>query len=190
MLLAVAVTVATPEALVTAVAFDKVALAPEEGAVKVTVAPLTRFPLVSFTVAWSGVVKAPPKRAACGAPAVAVMLVGAPAAIRQLERCRKSSRDSRRHVSARDRIGGSGDAGDSLSVSDRGGARHRDAGAGERSAKGHSHARDTGLPRVSFTVAWSGCAKAVPTVAVCGVPPVAVMKANAVLVNAKVAVLP
>jgi hypothetical protein len=48
--------VATPEAFVTAVLAPpaKVPLAPDGGAVNVTVTPLTGFPFASFTVATSG----------------------------------------------------------------------------------------------------------------------------------------
>jgi hypothetical protein len=74
MLLAVAVTLAMPEALVTAVGLDRLALAPERGAVKVTVTPDSGFPAEFFTVACSAVAKAVPKRADWGVPPVAVIL--------------------------------------------------------------------------------------------------------------------
>jgi hypothetical protein len=48
--LAVAVTLATPEASVTAVALDNIALAPLAGAVNVTVTLATGLPTESFTV--------------------------------------------------------------------------------------------------------------------------------------------
>src|SRR5450432_2569489 len=76
-----AVTLATPEALVTAVAPERVALAPEAGAVNDTVTPLTGFPDTSFTVAWRVTGKATPSRADCGAPALAVRLAGAAAVL-------------------------------------------------------------------------------------------------------------
>lgn len=57
----------------------KVPLAPLAGAVKVTVAPLTRFPPLSFTVAFKAVGKAVVTGALCGVPAVAMMLAGGPA---------------------------------------------------------------------------------------------------------------
>ena len=69
--------VATPLVLVVAVAVvepEKVALAPELGAVKITVAPLTRL-LPLITVAWRGLGKAVLTVVLCGAPAVAPMLV-------------------------------------------------------------------------------------------------------------------
>jgi hypothetical protein len=50
-LLAVAVTLATPDALVIAVGLDSVALAPLPGALKFTVMPLSGLPPASFTVA-------------------------------------------------------------------------------------------------------------------------------------------
>lgn len=58
--MAVAVTLAMPEILVTAVVAESVALAPVVGAVNVTVAPATGLPLTSTTKAVSGVVKAEP----------------------------------------------------------------------------------------------------------------------------------
>jgi len=69
-----------PLLLVTAVAVAeplKVALAPEEGAVKVTVTPLSGLLLASFTVACSAVARTVLMAALCGVPAVAVM-VGLP----------------------------------------------------------------------------------------------------------------
>jgi hypothetical protein len=68
--------VAAPEELVTAVtlaAVPKAPLAPEPGAVNVTVAPLTGLPLESFTVADSGEEKAVFTGAVCGVPPVAVI---------------------------------------------------------------------------------------------------------------------
>jgi hypothetical protein len=74
MLLALAVTLAAPEALVTAVEIARFALAPEEGAAKVTVTPLNGFPAPSLTVACSAVAKAVPNGADWGVPPVAVTL--------------------------------------------------------------------------------------------------------------------
>jgi hypothetical protein len=74
MLLAVAVTLATPEALVTAVGLERVALAPEGGAAKTTVTPDTGFPAEFLTVACSAVAKAVPNGADWGVPPVGVML--------------------------------------------------------------------------------------------------------------------
>jgi hypothetical protein len=74
MLLAMAVTLAMPDALDTAAELDNTALAPVAGTVKVTVTPPTGFPAESLTVTCSGFVKAAPNRADCGVPAVAVML--------------------------------------------------------------------------------------------------------------------
>jgi len=76
-LLAVAVTLATPDALVMAVVPDSVALAPLEGAAKVTVTPLSGIPPESFTVAASAAPKAAPITADCGVPPVAVTLAAA-----------------------------------------------------------------------------------------------------------------
>lgn len=78
------VDVATPDAFVDAVAVAlppaNVPLAPVEGAVKVTVAPDTPLPFVSFTVACSVAANAVLTVVVCGVPAVAVMLVGVPPA--------------------------------------------------------------------------------------------------------------
>src|SRR6185369_9732549 len=79
MLLAMAVTLATPAALVTAVVLDRVALAPDVGAAKVTVTPLIGLPSESLTVACRGLAKLAPDSAVCGVPPVAAMLAGAPA---------------------------------------------------------------------------------------------------------------
>ena len=73
MLLAVAVTLATPEALVNAVGLDSTALAPVGGAAKTTVAPVTGLPSASFRVACSVLVKGEPMGVDCGVPPVAVM---------------------------------------------------------------------------------------------------------------------
>src|ERR1039458_7717279 len=77
---------ATPLALVVAVTtvpplvpLANVPLAPLDGAVNVTVAPLTRLPPLSFTVACRFVEKATVTAAVCGVPAVAVILAGSPA---------------------------------------------------------------------------------------------------------------
>jgi hypothetical protein len=72
-LLAVAVTPATPEALVTAVGLERVALAPEAGGVKMTVTPGTGLPSASLTVAWRGLGNGVLTPTDCGVPAVAVM---------------------------------------------------------------------------------------------------------------------
>jgi hypothetical protein len=70
------VEVATPLAFVVAVFTPpaNVPLAPLPGAVKVTVAPATGFPPLSFTVATSGAANAVLIVALCGVPLVAAML--------------------------------------------------------------------------------------------------------------------
>jgi hypothetical protein len=71
--------VATPLEFVDAAAVAeplKLALAPELGAVNVTVTPLTGLPLAFVTVAWRAVAKAMFTVALCGVPAVAVMFAG------------------------------------------------------------------------------------------------------------------
>lgn len=67
---------ATPFAPVTAVAADRVALAPDAGAVKFTVTPGTGFDNASETVTESGVGKGCVTGAVCAMPPVAI---GAPA---------------------------------------------------------------------------------------------------------------
>jgi hypothetical protein len=74
--LAVAVTLATPEASVAARVADKFALAPVAGAANRTTAPITGCPAASFTVAWSGFGNAVVTVADCGTAPVAVMLAG------------------------------------------------------------------------------------------------------------------
>jgi hypothetical protein len=75
--------VATPEAFVFTVAVvpppAKVPLAPEAGALNVTLAAETKLPPASFTVATSGLLKAVLIRALWPLPDVAVMVPGVPA---------------------------------------------------------------------------------------------------------------
>jgi hypothetical protein len=79
--------VATPEALVCTVAVmlggvtANVPLAPDAGAVNVTLAPEIRLPLASFTVATNGRLKAAPTSALWPPPEVAVIVPGAPATL-------------------------------------------------------------------------------------------------------------
>ena len=75
--MAVAVTLATPEAFVTAVGLERVALAPVGGAAKFTVTPLKGLPSESLTVACKAFGKAAPNTADCGVPPVGVMLAAA-----------------------------------------------------------------------------------------------------------------
>jgi hypothetical protein len=75
-LLAVAVTLATPEALVATVVSERYALAPDAGAAKVTIALLTGFPAESLTVTCSGFGKPVITDAVCGMAPVAVILAG------------------------------------------------------------------------------------------------------------------
>lgn len=68
-LLAVAVTLAKPAALVVAVALDKPAPAPLTGTtVKVTTTPCTGRLAESFTIATNGLVNAVPATVVCGLP--------------------------------------------------------------------------------------------------------------------------
>ena len=80
--------VATPLLFVVAVAFAdplNAALAPVEGAVNVTVTPLTGLLLASLTVASSAVPNAALIVALCGVPAVAAILPAAPGVFRASE---------------------------------------------------------------------------------------------------------
>ena len=78
-LVAVAVTLATPAELVTAVGLDRVAVAPPLlYAVKFTITPPTGLPALSVAVTCSGVAKGFPDAADCGVPAVAVRFAGTP----------------------------------------------------------------------------------------------------------------
>ena len=79
--LAVAVTLAIPEALVTAVAAESAALAPVTGPAKVTVTPLTGLFPASRTVTRRGVVKAVPNTADWEVPPLAVTVEAAPAVL-------------------------------------------------------------------------------------------------------------
>jgi len=80
--------VAMPLALVLTVAVSdplNAALAPLDGVVKTTLAPLTGLPLASFTVAWSAVPNVLLTTADCGVPALAVMLAAGPAVLVKLK---------------------------------------------------------------------------------------------------------
>jgi hypothetical protein len=74
---------ATPEVLVSRVAVipppAKVPLAPEAGALNVTLTPETGLPLASFTVTTNGLLKAWVTGALCPPPEVAVMVEAGPA---------------------------------------------------------------------------------------------------------------
>ena len=79
---------ATPLELVTAVAVNEdpnTALAPVDGAMNVTVTPLTGLPPASTTVTCSGVANAVPIVVLCVVPAVGVMLDGAPVVVVRLK---------------------------------------------------------------------------------------------------------
>ena len=82
--LAVAVTLAIPEALVVAVSDDSVALAPEP-AVHVTTTPETGLLEPSRTVTCSAVPKAVDTTVDCVEPPVATMLAGAPTVLVRLK---------------------------------------------------------------------------------------------------------
>ncbi|HVM76124.1 MAG TPA: hypothetical protein VMT75_10805 [Candidatus Saccharimonadales bacterium] len=79
--------VATPLELVVAVLTPpaKVPLAPDDGAVKVTLTPLTGFEYWSVTVAPSGFVNAVLTMALCGVPLVAAMEFAGPAMLVMLK---------------------------------------------------------------------------------------------------------
>ena len=76
-----AVTLARPEALVTAVVLESVEPAPDAGGVKVMVMPLCGVPALSLKSTWSAVPKAVPTVVLCGVPPVAAMLGGGTAVL-------------------------------------------------------------------------------------------------------------
>ena len=77
-MLAVAVTLATPELLVVAVVLDSVALAPDEGAAKVTEMPGTGFAEVVFHGHLESIPEGRPQGTVdCGVPPVAVTVATA-----------------------------------------------------------------------------------------------------------------
>ena len=77
---AVAVTLAVPAAPVTTVVADKAALAPEAGALNVTVTPLSGLLPASFRVTVRGAANCAPTMALCGVP-VGVIDDGGPAVL-------------------------------------------------------------------------------------------------------------
>ena len=78
MVLALAVMLATPEALVIAEVFDSTALGPLAGAANITMTPLDGLPAASLTVTCSAFVNGWPVAANCGVPLEAVRLAGGP----------------------------------------------------------------------------------------------------------------
>ena len=82
---AVAVTLATPLPLVTALAADSAALAPLPGTTKFTVTPATGLPPRSFTVTCNGFANAVLIPVDCGVPPVAVTLAAVPAVLVRLK---------------------------------------------------------------------------------------------------------
>src|ERR1700760_1667508 len=81
MLLAEAVTLAIPEALVVAVELERNALAPVVGAAKVTVAPLIGVPLASFTMTCRGTAKLLLTTADCAVPPTCAVGAAPPAVL-------------------------------------------------------------------------------------------------------------
>jgi hypothetical protein len=77
-LLATAVTLAIPDALVTAVVLDSRALAPLPGAENVTVTPGVTLLFASVSCTWKGDGNSPPNGAACPDPLICVMVTGGP----------------------------------------------------------------------------------------------------------------
>ena len=106
MALAVAVTLATPEALVVAVSDDSVALAPDAGTANVTVTPGTGKFELSRTVTCSGLAKAVEMTVVCGRAARGAD-AGGGGSVRQVEVDECASRDRGGHrIGAGDRVGG------------------------------------------------------------------------------------
>jgi hypothetical protein len=71
-----------------------VPLAPDDGAVNTTVAPLTGLLPASFTVTWSVCAKAEPTVAVCGVPALAVIEAAVPLAFVRLNEAEEPSPDT------------------------------------------------------------------------------------------------
>ena len=79
-----------------------VPLAPVVGAVNVTVAPLIRFPPLSFTVACKAVGNAVLIATFCGVPAVVMMVAAGPVSVGEAEVCWRSVALPSRHLRCRD----------------------------------------------------------------------------------------
>ena len=77
-----------PLALVLTVAVSdplNAALAPLDGVVKTTLAPLTGLPLASFTVACRAIANAVPTEVLCGVPVLALTVAAGPAVLVRLK---------------------------------------------------------------------------------------------------------
>lgn len=172
-----AVTLAIPEALVTAVRLDSVAVAPLSGAVKVTVAPLNGVPDESFTVACSAIGKTAPNPADCGVPPVAVMLAGG-AAVLLNEKDAENAPAVAVMVYVPDvalAVAVTLATPEALVTAV---ALDRVALAPVAGAAKVTVAPLIGFPAESLTVACSAFANEVPTAADCGVPPVAAIRTD------------
>src|SRR5271170_1101167 len=192
MLLAVNIPeVATPLALV--VALKLIAppgnvplglLEPLSGVLKETVAPLTGAPAAFVTVATNGAANGPPIVALCGVPLVAVMLAGAAAGVLVSEKVAEESTPATVAVTVNVPT-----VALAVSIAELATPLAPVVAVLTPPAKVPpgpvvgavkvTATPATGAPATSVTVTASGAAKAVFTVALCGVPPVAAMFAGA-----------
>lgn len=177
--------VATPEAFVIAVALvplpEKLPLAPKSGAANVTDTPLTGFPPASLTVATSGAANAVPTAVPCPLPLVAVMEAAPPA---ELVSEKLAFRLPTEAVTLYEPAvpfalnGGDVATPDALVVTVAVVPPPKNVPlAPLPGAVNVTLAPLTGFPPLSFTRAVSGRANAVLTVALCPLPPVAVIDA-------------
>ena len=174
MLLAVAVTDATPDAFVMAVGADKMAVAPKAGGVKDTTAPGTGLLPASRTVACSALEYAPPMILDCGVPPVATINTGAPGALVSVNAADVAP-PATAAVTAYEpavpfAVGLTVATPDKLEIAV---ADDSVAPAPLPGGENVTVAPATRLPKPSRTVACSGLPNAELIAAVCGVPPVA-----------------
>ena len=179
---------ATPLALVVSVSYDvpfaNVPLAPVVGAVKITDTPLTGFESLSTTVATRGAVNTEPTVAACGVPPVAAIIAAAPTMFVRLKRAACATPATVAVTKYGPPEIGFAVKGDELatplalvvSVSDTVPFANVPL-APVAGAMNVTAAPVTGFESLYRTVAVRGAANTAPTVAVCGVPPVAVIAA-------------
>jgi hypothetical protein len=174
----VAVTLAMPDALVTAVALESVAVAPVAGAANVTVTPLTAVPAAFFTVTCSATGKTVATAADCGVPPVAEMLAGEPDVFvseKEVEKLPVVAVTIKLPAVAlavavtlaRPEALVTAVVLDNVALAPLAGAANVTV------------APDTGVPAASFTRACKALPNAVPTAVDCGVPPTAEMRADA-----------
>ena len=151
---------------------ESAALAPEPGAAKLTVTPLSRFPLASFTVACRVVPNGVETTADCGVPPVAVRVAGGPVVL-----VRENVVETPCAPAVMEY-----DPGNALAVAVTlampwelvtAVPAERVALAPVAGAVNVMLTPLCGVPVLSLKSTWSAAAKGVATVVLCGVPPVA-----------------